>query len=95
MRFVAAVLAVVAWATATAAWAIDRPISGAKIVLKRSASGKKTLTFTSKAMNMPFPAFDGPDDPSDHGMVIEIFSGRPMKVSTKVIVPASSSTVAV
>jgi hypothetical protein len=55
MRFVAAVLAVVACCATTAAWALDRPISGAKIVLKRSASGKKSLTFTSKAMNMPSP----------------------------------------
>ena len=53
MRLVATVLAAVAYCATTAAWASDRPISGAKIVLKRSASGKSSLTFTSKAMKTP------------------------------------------
>jgi hypothetical protein len=88
MRFVAAILAVVVGCATTAAWALDRPISGAKIVLKRSASGKKALTFTSKSMNVPFPVVDGPDDPSDHGMLIELFS--PTEGTASINVPAGS-----
>jgi hypothetical protein len=90
MRFVATVLTVVACCATTAAWALDRPISGAKIVLKRSASGKKALTFTSKAMNMPFPVVDGPDDPSDQGLLIELFSATEGAVSINV--PGGSGT---
>ena len=79
MRFVAAVLAVVACETATVAWALDRPISATKITLKRNAAGRKTLTLVSKSMNMPFPTIGSADDPasgSPGGILIELFSGN-------------------
>ena len=78
MRFVAVVLTVIACATATPAWAEDRPISAAKMTMKRTASGRKTLTFVSKFLNLPFPAIGTSDDPATGtpgGIKVELFSG--------------------
>jgi hypothetical protein len=78
MRLVAAVLAVIACETATVAWAEDRPISATKMTLKRSASGRKSLTFVSKFLNLPFPAIGSSDDPAagtPGGIEVELFSG--------------------
>jgi hypothetical protein len=84
MRIVAAVLAVVACQAATVAWAVDYPISGSKIALKFSASGRRSLTFVSKSKNMPFPAVGSADNPATGtpgGVRIDLFSGTEGQVT--------------
>jgi hypothetical protein len=64
-------------AVAAPARALDRPISAVKLVLKRAASGKEKLTFTSKDPAFLLPAPGGGDDPSTGtpgGATIELFS---------------------
>jgi hypothetical protein len=61
----------------TAATAAERPISAAKIFLRRSASGTEKLTFVSKDPAFLFPTIGGPDDPTPSGsggIVVELFA---------------------
>jgi len=60
-----------------AAHALDVPIDGRKLVLKRSSSGREKLTFVSRDADAPFPPIGGADDPSSGtpgGLVVELFS---------------------
>jgi hypothetical protein len=57
--------------------ALDRPISGAKLLLKRSHSAKEKLVFVSKDPAFLFPATGSLDDPasgSPGGALLEVFS---------------------
>lgn len=56
---------------------IDSPIDAKKLVMKRSGSGKETLSFVSSDDAFGFPALGGPDDPATGvpgGMTVEIIS---------------------
>jgi hypothetical protein len=60
-----------------AAHALDVPIDGRKLVLKRSSSGREKLTFVSRDPDVPFPPIGGADDPSSGtpgGVLVELFS---------------------
>ncbi|MFQ5665379.1 MAG: hypothetical protein ACE5I7_03005 [Candidatus Binatia bacterium] len=60
-----------------AAHALDQPISGVKLFLKRSPSGKERMVFVSKDPNFLFPAIGSADDPangSPGGLLVELFS---------------------
>lgn len=63
-------LAFVMAATSIAS-ALDRPISGAKLLMSRN-SGKEKLVFLSKDPSFLFPAIGGPDDSSLVGAVVDI-----------------------
>jgi hypothetical protein len=79
-RAVAAVL--VALLCPALAVADDHPITGAKLQLKRSNSGKQKLVFQSKDPTVPFPAKGGPDDPEIVGASIQIVTpGAPASES--------------
>jgi hypothetical protein len=71
-RVVAAVLLTLAAPTLVAA--IDHPISGAKVVLKQSSSGKQKLVFQSRDPSFPFPPASGSDDPENAGATIEVIT---------------------
>jgi len=54
---------------------VDHPISGAKLLLKASSSGKQKLVFQSKDPSFPFPERFSFDDPTEMGPVtIEILT---------------------
>jgi len=57
--------------------AADQPISGTSLRLERSGSRQK-LTFVSKDPAFLFPLAGGPDDPTAHGLVVELFGGGPV-----------------
>ena len=60
----------------------DFPVTGKKLMLKRSASGAEKLTFQSKDPLVPFPPHPGPDSPAVGGLTIELFSaGDPLGAS--------------
>lgn len=71
MRVVVAALALLSLFT-PAAHALDVPVTATKLLLQQSASGKQKLVFQSKDPAFPFPAHDGPDDPTDVGVTIEL-----------------------
>ncbi len=71
-RAAALVLAVVAYPAF--AHAADQPITGAKLVMKRSSSGKQMVVFQSKDPSFPFPPILDPQSPETLGATIEIFS---------------------
>ncbi len=57
--------------------ALDRPITGKKLQLRRSASGKQKLVFQSKDPAFAFPAVGSADDPATGtpgGLQVELFS---------------------
>lgn len=57
--------------------ATDQPISGAKLTLRRSSSGKEKLVFISKDPSFLFPAIGSADDPgtgSPGGAIVEVSS---------------------
>ena len=57
--------------------ATDQPISGAKLTLRRSSSGKEKLVFVSKDPLFLFPAIGSADDPgtgSPGGATLELES---------------------
>jgi hypothetical protein len=59
------------------ATALDQPISGKKLQLRRSSNGKEKLVFQSKDPAFPFPALGSADDPSigtPGGLTLELFS---------------------
>src|SRR5690348_12884915 len=63
--------------TASLAHAVDQPIAATKLLLKRSPSGKQTLTFVSKDPAFLFPTIGSADDPATGtpgGATIELFS---------------------
>lgn len=63
----------------TLAIALDVPISGAKLLLKQSSSGKQKLVFQSKDSSFPFPEVGSSNDPSTHAATIEIITpGAPI-----------------
>jgi len=63
---------------ATSASAIDQPVAGRKLVVKRASSGAEKLVFISKDSAALFPAIGGPDDPasgSNAGAFVDVFTG--------------------
>jgi hypothetical protein len=52
----------------------DQPISGAKLILTRTTSGREKLVFISRDPAFLFPAPGGPDDPSTGGARIELLA---------------------
>lgn len=57
--------------------ATDRPISAASLVIRRLASGRETLKFTSRDPNLLFPAIGSADDPANGNpgaVLVELFS---------------------
>jgi hypothetical protein len=57
--------------------ATDQPISGAKLTLRRSSSGKEKLVFVSKDPSFLFPAIGSADDPATGtpgGAIVEVSS---------------------
>ena len=57
--------------------AAEQPISGTRLLLRRSTSGKEKLAFVSKDPSFLFPTIGGPDDPSPFGsggLVVELFA---------------------
>jgi hypothetical protein len=59
------------------ALAADQPITGAKLFLKRSASGNERIVFVSKDPNALFPAIGSADDPgtgNPGGALVDLFS---------------------
>jgi hypothetical protein len=59
------------------ATAADKPVSGQKLQLKRSSSGKEKLVFLTKDPSFLFPAIASADNPASGapgGMTIELFS---------------------
>ena len=74
-RSLAAAALVVAFVAAS--HAVDVPVDGRELVLKRSSAGREKLTFLSLDPNQPFPSPSSADDPTDGtpgGMTIEVFS---------------------
>lgn len=73
-RAVAIVLPLVLLITAPAfAEPVDHPITGAKLVLKQSSSGKQKLVFQSKDPSFVFPPpSDLANDPRLQGATIEV-----------------------
>lgn len=74
---------------------IDAPIDAKKLVLKRTGSGKETLSFTSSDDDFGFPAIGGADDPASGvpgGMTVEIIS-ETEGVATFVIPPGLGSPI--
>jgi hypothetical protein len=69
------------------AGAVDEPFANAKLVMKRSASGSVTVRFVAEDPNLVFPAVGGPDDPSDVGMAIELFSPSQLLPGSSLAVP--------
>jgi hypothetical protein len=62
---------------ATTAHAVDRPITGRKLVLRRTSSGQEKLAFVTTDPQFLFPTAGGPDDPAagtPGGLTIELFS---------------------
>src|SRR5688572_24311129 len=61
----------------SATHALDVPVGGKKIVLKRASSGAAKLTFLTRDAGVPFPAVGSADDPATGtpgGIVIEVFA---------------------
>jgi hypothetical protein len=59
--------------------ALDQPLRGDKLSLKRTASGKEKLIFVSRSIFTTVPAPGSPDDPAagtPGGAVVELFSGN-------------------
>lgn len=54
--------------------ALDQPVSGQSLSLKRSGSGREKLQFASKDPAVLFPPIGGADDPTTNGATIELFS---------------------
>ena len=71
---VASILTVVAVGQVAPTHAADQPISGMTLKLKRSGS-KQRLTFVSKDPAFLFPAAGSPDDPTTHGLIVELLGG--------------------
>jgi hypothetical protein len=51
------------------ALALDQPVFGQKLVIKRAASGKDKLVVLLKDPTLIFPTIGGADDPSTVGML--------------------------
>ena len=59
--------------------ALDQPLRGDKLSLKRTASGKEKLVFVSRSIFTTVPAPGSPDDPAagtPGGATVELFSGN-------------------
>lgn len=56
------------------AQAVDQPIEGRKLVMKRSASGKEKAVFLAKDSEIPAPSPGGSDDPVQVGATVEFCS---------------------
>lgn len=68
--FLAAALLLVLGSVGSAQ-ALDQPVAGQRLVMKRSGA-KGKITFAVKDPALPFPAIGGPDDPSVVGALLEI-----------------------
>jgi hypothetical protein len=65
--------------------ALDQPIDGTRLVVKRSASGVERLLFVSRDPRVPFPAVGSADDPATGtsiGMIVALFSGAHSRCPT-------------
>jgi hypothetical protein len=70
-------LLLAAFLSPLSATALDQPISGKKLQLRRSSNGKEKLVFQSMDPAFPFPALGSADDPSigtPGGLTVELFS---------------------
>jgi cysteine-rich repeat protein len=65
----------------------DQPISGSKLQLRRTASGKEKAQLASKDPNLSFPVRNGPDDPTVVGATVEWVS--PVEGVVAMSLPAS------
>src|SRR6185369_1542273 len=73
-RLAAAAAALAIVLPTSSASALDHTIPAAKLLLKRSASGKEKLVLISKERTFPIGAVGSPDDPSIAGVHIDLFS---------------------
>ena len=64
------------------------PVTGTKLVLKKSASGKETLVFVTKDPSVYVPPFGGPDDPSTIDTQIEVYSPPEQSSTFEITVPS-------
>ncbi len=85
-------IAIAAWVALCSlpAFAADRSISGAKLLLRRAPNGSEKLIFVSKDPGFLFPAIGGADDPSTAagGATIELFSPAEPSGTAAVAPPA-------
>lgn len=73
-RIVIALFGMFVFGSGAVARAVDQPVAGGSLTLKRSANGSERLLFVSKDTLVPFPAVGGPDDPTTNGVMVELFS---------------------
>ena len=64
------------------------PVTGTKLVLKKSATGKETLIFVTKDPTVYVPPFGGPDDPSTIDTQIEVYSPPEQSSTFEITVPS-------
>jgi hypothetical protein len=82
-RMVAAVVVLALLAAAPAA-AADRPLDSARLGVSERATGASRWRFASKDHMLPVPQIGGSDDPSLHGLRIEISSATAGTISIDV-----------
>jgi len=74
-----AVAAILVLSSASVADALDQPLAGSKLTIRRSASGKEKMVLVLKDQSALFPAIGGIDDPSRDfapELVIELFAAN-------------------
>jgi hypothetical protein len=64
----------------------QHPVTGAKLLMKKSSSGRETLIFVTKDPAVYVPAFGAPDDPTLGGAHIDVYTAT--GVSSGLNVPA-------
>lgn len=69
------------------AWT-DRPVSGLRLTLKRSPSGREMAVFVSTDAFALFPAPGGADDPRATGATVDLFSANPDEGMGSFVLPA-------
>jgi hypothetical protein len=68
------------------------PISGERLVLKRSSSGRQILVFVSKDPTVYVPAFGAADDPTVVGSQIDVYSPAGSSPPFAITIPPVSGT---
>jgi hypothetical protein len=74
--------------SASVSGAVDQPVEGSKLTIRRSTSGKEKLVLVLKDPSLLFPAIDGVDDPSldfGPGLLIELFAANDPSRATFVL----------